>query len=253
MGEATLSITRPRLISYYFPGDAPDQFSRLARVLRFTAAAHCPEWAIEVQQIEPEPCRAADGTAAYEHNTQKLDAWAAAVGAAADGERILLIDADTMIARPLDDVWADSFDLAYTVRPLRTRLPLNAGVIFLRVSDRTRAFLARWRDENRRMLRDRLHHQAWRTRYGGINQAALGAVLESEAVRGVSLLQLPCVEWNCEDSTWADFDPNRTRIVHLKSSLRMAVFHGHSSAGLKPIITAWRRQEQAAIRAWATA
>ena len=151
-----------------------------------------------------------------------------------------------MILRPLNAVWDLPFDVAYTVRP--RLLPLNAGVVFVRVSDRVRAFMTAWRDENRRMLTDTQHHQVWRRRYGGINQAALGAVLESPRTDGLAITPLPCSEWNCEDSTWRAYDPDVTRIVHLKSQLRIALFHGGSGGQeVRRLVTLWRALERAAL------
>lgn len=216
--------TTPRLVSCYFGIGAGNQWPRLARVLEFSARRQCPAWEIDVHAIAPAPCASGLHTPSHDHNTQKLDYWVDVATRAADGDRLALLDADTMIVRPLDAVWDASFDLAYTLRARGCRLPLNAGVVFVRISDRSRAFLTAWRDENRRMLRDRLRHQAWRRTYGGMNQAALGCLLESGGASALTLRPLSCREWNCEDSCWSTFDPAVTRIVHVKSGLRRAIF-----------------------------
>lgn len=239
----------PILYACHFAGDASEQFDRLARVLAHTARQHCNGWDIRVERISPAPCRALDGTVAYERNTQKLDAWVDVMHALPDGAQLLLIDADTMILRTLNDVWQRDFDIAYTVRPSSCRLPLNAGVLFVRVNDRSRAFLTAWRVENRRMLADRTYHLQWRRKFGGINQAALGATLQHHAA-GVMLDRLPCHEWNCEDSTWTAFDPAVTRILHIKSALRMGVFAtGIVRPPVKALVGLWRRVEKDAVRA----
>lgn len=243
-------MTAPRLVACWFPGDAEAQWRRLARVLAYTAAQQCSTWRIDIRAIRPPAAPAIDGTPASEHNTQKLDHWWQTVEALADGTRVLLIDADTMILRPLDEVWDRPFDVAYTVRPPRARMPFNAGVLFLRVSDRTRNLLARWAEVNRQMLRSRPLHQPWRRKYGGMNQAALGAVLESAQFSGLDWHPLPCLEWNCEDHTWTGFDPAVTRIVHVKSALRMgALATGLAQPSLRTLIHQWRRLERAAAAA----
>lgn len=236
-----------QLYACYFGAGLRDQWPRLARVLAHTAAQHCPGWTVQIEAIaRPRPQGRV--SAGYIDNTHKLDRWDAVAAAASDGTQLLLMDADTIILRPLDSVWALPFDVAYTVRPATSRFPLNAGVIFLRVSDRTRAFLRAWRDENRAMLQDAARHQPWRKRCGGINQAALGAVLASStSTADVAIARLPCAEWNCEDSTWPAFDPAVTRILHIKSQLRLAVFHGVSGvARWKQLVALWRAGELAA-------
>jgi len=232
----------------YFGAGVKDQWPRLARVLAYTAAQHCAAWTLQIDAIGyPRPL--ARVSAGYVDNTHKLDRWCEVVAAAADGTQLLLIDADTVILRPLDSVWETAFDVAYTTRPATSRFPLNAGVIFVRVSDRSRAFLRAWRDENRQMLKDTDRHQPWRKKFGGINQAALGAVLASPRAADMAIARLPCAEWNCEDSTWPLFDPAVTRILHVKSQLRLAIFQGVSGAARwKSLVALWRARELAAGR-----
>jgi hypothetical protein len=235
----------PRLISCYFGKGAGDQWPRLARVLAHTAAEHCPGWDVDITRITPPPMKSAIGRISHVHNTQKMECWAQAVLNAPAGAQVLLIDADTMILRSIDDVWDQPFDMAYTTKP--SRFPFNSGVVFFRVSPAVREFVERWRAENRRMLGDGKHHQVWRSKYGGINQAALGYMLDSDIAAHLQLVKLPCLEWNCEDSSWSQFDPAVTRIVHVKSALRRAVFRiGPTPTKLRPLMKRWRQLEEAA-------
>ncbi len=234
-------MSAPVLYACHFGGGLHKQWPRLARVLAATAAQHCPDWTVRVEALPaPKPMlRASPGHIA---NTHKLDRWCEILMTASDDTRVLLIDADTVVLQPLDSIWDLPFDLAYTARPEGTRFPLNAGVIAVRVNARSRAFVTAWRDENRRMLADPARHLPWRKRFGGINQSALGAVIGEVALH---LVALPCVEWNCEDSTWKDFDPAVTRILHVKSQLRLAIFHGVSGAARwRPLVALWRARER---------
>jgi hypothetical protein len=238
-------MTPPRLISKWF-GDNP-QFARMARVLEFTGRRHCPDWSIEVERIVPAPRHSPLGIPSHAHNTMKMDVWTMAIAASEDGDRVLLIDSDTMILRPLDDVWAQDFDLAYTVK-LTERFPFNSGVVFLRVGPAVRRFADAWQQENARLLDHPQEHQRWRAKFGGINQAALGAMLTQGLVAelGLRIVQLPCREWNCEDTSWGAFTPT-TRIVHLKSALRRAIFGlGPTQPRLRPLVGLWRQLEREA-------
>lgn len=214
-------MTPPRLESCYFGTDAV--WARMAAVLEMTAAEHCPGWQVSVQRVEPTPLVSALGVPSHARNTEKMAEWHRIVMASADGDRVLLLDADTFIVRSLDDVWDLPFDLAYTTKP--SRFPFNSGVVFLRISDRVKGFVDDWHAENQRMLQDRNYHQPWRTKYGGINQAALGAILNRNGLHGLHVLTLPCREWNCEDSSWWTTTPADARIVHVKSALRKSIFH----------------------------
>lgn len=238
---------RPLLYSCYYRMGS-EQYPRLARVLEHTARRHCPGWDIEVvahdMRVEKPRC----GTEAFGYNTAKLDDWCARVERAELGQRVLLLDTDTVILRPLDDVWQLPFDVAYTIRPPECRLPLNGGVVFLRVSEASRGFMRRWRDENRRMLNDRAYLYRWRRAYGGLNQAALGKVLE-ESGPEIEVRSLPCEEWNCEDSTWAKFS-EATRILHCKSNLRLSLFNlGPTDREVQHLVLLWRRIERGMLEA----
>lgn len=225
-----------RIESPYF-GD----YDRLARVLEHTARHHCPNWAVNVYRIDPTPLKA-HRRAQNSHiaNTQKMESWNDVIQAAPDGDRILLIDADTFFTNPIDDIWDRGFDLAYTNKD--SRFPFNSGVIFVRVSPRTKRFFADWAEVNRNMLIDADRHLPWRAKFGGINQAAFGQMLETN--HGLDMLTLPCQEWNCEDSAWADFDPATTRIVHVKSALRAAVFGNYKRRpGVARLADLWKELE----------
>lgn len=230
---------RPRLEACYFGSEPGGMWRRLAAVLEATAQQHCPSWAVRVAHVTPEKRKSALGVPSHVHNTQKMDEWWRLVSTAPIGDRLLLIDADTMICRPLDAVWDHDFDMAYTTK--RSRFPFNSGVVFFRITEATKAFVHAWRAENIRMLGDGRYHQMWRKKYGGINQASLGALLDRQADFGLRIHSLPCQEWNCEDSAWADFDPAVTRIVHVKSHVRRVLFgKDKPTPAIRPVLDLWR-------------
>lgn len=216
---------RPRLHSVYFGGP---EWDRLANVLRRSARAYNPGWDVQVHNTCGQQPHAQNGRGreSFVANTNKMAHWRSTVAGSPLGARLLLIDADTMILRNLDDVWDTEFDVAYTARdPKQSRFPYNSGVVFVRVRRSVRAWINDWYAENVRMLSDQGHHAVYRRKYGGINQAALGAMLERDQLAGLKVLALPCREWNCEDSEWRRFN-GETRIIHVKSQLRKVVLNG---------------------------
>ena len=237
-------MTAPRIIVRYFDASPRGTWSRLVGVLRRSIERHCAGWDPDIETTPPATLYSSSGRQGDVHNTRKLNAWAAAVQDAANGDRILLLDADTLILRSLDDVWDRPFDLAYTTRPAESRYPFNGGVVFLRVSPATKAFVARWQEENLTMLTDAAHHRVWSPAFGGINQSALGMLLTQKA-HGLSIARLPCLEWNCEDECWANFSPDRTRIVHYKGGLQRALFNRQPvEPSMEPLIALWLDQER---------
>lgn len=257
-------MSAPHLVSCYFANGSDTRFERMARVLRYTAAKYCPDWTIAIDAITPAPMRSALGVPSHVSNTQKMEAWWRAVEALPDESRVLLIDADTFIVGPLDAVWDLDFDFAYTSKE-HTRFPFNSGVVFLRVTPAVRAFMRVWRDENVRMLGDAANHRPWREAYGGINQASLGYALRQAGIDPkhppadafpftssagtMQIRRIPCQVWNCEDSHWHTFDPQATRIVHLKGILRTCLFQPTSRRSrLRTLITLWHALERDAGR-----
>jgi len=231
-------MTQPRLLACYFDGGLgrAEMYRDLAVVLERTARKECPAWDIRVERIEPPEYVSAMGNPSHVWNTQKLEWWRDQVRAAADGDRLLLIDGDTAILKPLDSIWERSFDLAFTFR--ETGLPLNGGVVFVRVSPQSRLFVERWWQINIRLLGNAVAHTPWRAKYAGMNQAALGCLLET-VEHGCEIVRLPCREWNsCSPDM---YDPRVARILHVKSSLRRAVFGFEKPRTNMPhVIDAWR-------------
>lgn len=243
-----------RIESVYFELGGDKRYTRMARVLAASARMHCPGWAVNIK-----PCAAPLSAERRDNrlrrglatNSDKLTAWTDVVCSAPDGDRIALLDADMMVLRPLDCVWDHEFDVAYTTKPV-VRLPINGGVVFVRVNDRSRAFMRQWLEINTRLYHDPSEHKQWRAAFGGMNQAALGCLLntpcEYEAHSYAALLELPCAEWNaCNEDLWSKH--SMARVVHIKSNLRRSVFRGrrsHIRPDLKSIREQWYAYDRAA-------
>src|SRR5262245_45370586 len=129
----------PRLITCY----EGEKYSRLAHVLSATAAKYCPTWQVIATLLVLHP-----------DDATKLLHWCEAIESAPDGTPLALMDCDTMILKPLDDLWQQDFDVAITVRnPKHSPWPNNAGVVFVRASDRVRAFFRHWLAGERKLLK----------------------------------------------------------------------------------------------------
>lgn len=242
------SPDRPRLEACWFRN--PDahrnqMYRRLAQVLDYSARKHCPGWIVNLERLEPPPYVSAMGNPSHVWNTQKLEFWRRQTLAAPDGARLLLIDGDMLFRKPIDSIWDHDFEMAYTIRDGGSRLPFNGGVVFIRVSTATRAFLDRWWAVNLRFLTHAAEHKNWRLKYAGINQASFGCLLE-KGTGLTKILKLKCSEWNlCE---WERHPPEGARIIHIKSSLRVRLFHELQRSGAgrhsKQIIAWWLAEEK---------
>ena len=214
-----------------------DQYEKLAAVLRHTASKFNPDWTIDVRKIQPSSRRSASGAQSHADNNYKLEAWAREVREAPDGERLLIVDADTFVVGELDSLWDHPFDVAYTYRENAERFPLNGGVIAVRVGYESRRFFDAWVAQDAAFFNDAALHEPYQRKYGGMNQASLGYLID----RGdFNLAALPCGVWNCEDTNWATFGEH-TRIVHVKSALRLAVFSLATNRHVRKLAALWKK------------
>jgi len=248
-----------RLYACFFPLAGQRKYIRMARVLEYTARKHCPGWDVRVEQIAPVESvgervkiRHLTGKLGSRHglrtNTDKRGDGVRFGEGCQDGDEIMLVDADTMVMRPLDPVWDLEFDVAYTVKELCPRLPINGGVVPLRVNERSRAFMRQWLAVNDRLYVNPVEHKRWRDSYGGMNQAALGYMLETGDMPACQLLELQAAEWNsCHERTWRH--AHDARIVHVKSALRRSVFARPSpDPAVRALSEEWKRLEVEAQR-----
>lgn len=214
-------------------------YERLAKVLAYSASRHCSTWHRQIRHVSM-----------VKWEVSKHQYWAEQIDAAADGARLLLMDCDALILHPLDDVWEQPFDMAYTARDKAvSSWPNNAGVLFVRVSPAVRTFVRTLLADVRRMLKAPLADQVrWRNASGSIDQAALMHLFRSPLGQTLTIAALPCRVWNCEDSEWARFDPS-TRILHVKGSLRNSLCGQHVSpkrqAAVAPLAELWKAAERA--------
>ncbi len=155
----------------------------------------------------------------YTQNTRKTRHQRRYVDSCQDGDLVGFLDVDTLILKPLEEIEQfDAFDLAYTMKPAESRLRLNTGVTFCRVSEKVRKFYDRWEYAATAMLRNKVSHRAFIAEYGGINQSSLGFLLK-ENKHGLRMLELASRIWNCTQDTIGSVK-DQAKIVHLLRDVR---------------------------------
>lgn len=221
-----------------------DRWRRMARVLDHSARAAMPDWSVSVRMHTP-PALSGQ-SASFVSNTHKLDEWERVIAEAPDGAEIVLIDTDTMILGPLDAAFDGDDDVRFTRKYNTARFVLNGGVVVVRVNERSRAFMRAWRERNAEFFGDELARAKWIATYGGLNQSALGSLLEEKHDAKVGFLD--CAEWNaCYEPLWQRAASIGAKVVHFKSHLRQALFSGQN-ARYFGLISRWKRFERDALR-----
>jgi len=213
--------SQPRLITVYFdPGkDGRADFNRLLNAYRASAGTH----GVTVEVVEC-PRVALSGNVRWaEDNTVKLRVWQQIVEQATGPT--IITDADMlMLNGDLASAFYEPFDVGFTwrSRPEGAKLPINGGVFFFRPSEQTTAFMRQWVEVNERMYVDKPFHLTWKKKYQGINQSALGYMLETGG-HGCKIARMPCATWNALDEDWPRVQhPGEARFLHIKGILRKA-------------------------------
>lgn len=160
-------------------------------------------------------------------NHQKLIAWADY--AKTMNENAIFIDCDMLILGDLSEVFdLYDFDIAITSLTNRKRFPFNGGVVFVRNTDKAKAFMQRWTEVDLQMFEDIIFHRKYKKKYQGMNQSALGYLYEEEK-NIANLIQVPCEKYNAVDQNWKEINENTPKekmplAIHYKGSLRKQLF-----------------------------
>lgn len=146
-------------------------------------------------------------------NTIKLEKWAENFT-----DDTVFLDADMLCTGNILDAFDKFNHVAYTKNTHPNRI-LNAGVFFAKYSDYSVDFMQEWVDTNRKMLNCKIFHTPWRRKYQGINQAALGYMLEN----GWDATPLDDSYNLCH---WVPGKIETAKMLHIKGKLRTAVLCG---------------------------
>jgi hypothetical protein len=158
-----------------------------------------------------------------------------------NGEMICLIDVDTIVLGDLSDIEQEGeFDLVLTVRSTLARI--NTGVVFVRVSERTKSWYQRWYDLVLEILQDPKRLRHLKAKYAGINQSALSVMLLK--THNLIIKHVPCEIWNCTPTCYSKFSLS-TKVVHMLEQTRGAISRGHQTRGkTHKIISIWNDLER---------
>lgn len=168
----------------------------------------------------------------FKYNTVKLRLWTEFLGKTKD-KHVILADCDMLNLRPAGYAFKYDFDIAFTERTKISRIPMNGGILFVKVNRRSISFFKEWLKINIKMFKDPVFHQKYRRKYAGMNQSAFGYMYEKK--KGLCKLhKFYTKEFNAVDCDWPTVD-GKTVFLHTKSTLRKLVL------GEKPLTGKYKR------------
>jgi hypothetical protein len=231
-----------KIITVQFDRGTSDAYKRMMNTYKKSIAVNMPNAELLEFNI-PEPEVRRGDNKFFSANTDKLSIWLECVEKYNDN--IALTDCDMLCVKDFNDVFNLDFDVAITMHEDGAILPLNGGVIFVKPTENAKYFMQLFKKVNDEMYNDKEFHQKWRDKYAGINQSAMGYILETGGYRA-NVLKLPCQIYNNCDPEWPTIDDN-TRLVHIKGKLRQYVLRNYDFRAMPARIvkaaSLWRKME----------
>jgi hypothetical protein len=240
-----------------YPGE--NTYAKLSKVLEYSLKKNCPSIPYEFNH-SPHPTKIKDKKS-HASNAFKLERWLETMERVNDD--IIFLDADMLVLKDLSDCFDDDFDIGITALPgfqqllgaapgtrrdpPRERIPYNGGVMLARNNEAARNFMRELNRIDLAMYNDHRLHDRYRAKYAGMNQAAMGCLLETQTVARVKFFD--CREWNSCRDQWV-VDEKTCRILHIKSRTRKNVFLPTAISLIDPCmrnaVAIWRRYAQEA-------
>lgn len=123
---------------------------------------------------------------------------------ASNSKNIVYLGGDTLLQNNIDEVFEHNFDMAVTVRSLRWGEMINAEIIFLRKSPKTRNLLKQWSEITDEMIESNILGE----------QSALNELYK----RKPNIKAFPAESYNCF-KMWKRLDPKYNKILHYRGGL----------------------------------
>ena len=208
-----------KVITVTFDFGESKKYKELHDVFLYSLEKNCPD-AQWISNLLDEPPLNGQ-VKGFITNTVKLMKWVEELKMCEFGDNVIFMDCDMLVLGDLKPAFKKNFDVAYTFRT-QCKFPVNGGIIFVKVNEKSIVFFERFLEVNNEMLADKEFHQYYRNIYAGMNQAAFGYMLEEES-KIANLKPLPCKTWNVCDH-YTEALQNGARVLHIKGKLRQNIF-----------------------------
>jgi len=220
-----------QIVTVQFNYPNRSNYKKLLNVFEYSCKKNMPDATFNKICIEA-PENKTSRALNFKYNTVKLRLWTEFLENTKD-KYVILADCDMLALKSAGYAFKHDFDIAYTERTRISRIPMNGGIVFVKVNKRSIAFFREWLRVNVKMFKDPAFHQRYRKKWAGMNQAAFGYMLEQKR-EIANIKKFYTKEFNAVDCDWPTVD-NKTVFLHCKSKLRKMVLHE------KPINKAYKK------------
>lgn len=228
-----------QIVTVCFDYDDRPEFKMLLDVFRYSIKKNMPD--ADYIEYRPTPPPYDGRNHGYLDNTIKLKYWHDHM--LITKENTIFIDCDMLALKDAKHAFYNKFDIAYTACPRGYMVPLNGGVIFAKPTPAAREFFYRLMYINDKMYYDYSFHKPWQDKYHGMNQSAMGYVIENMA-SDIFLEKYTTQEWNAIECDWRRMT-DRTVFCHINKQLRRFIVAGIPPRGtLSKAMSLWYKYKE---------
>lgn len=161
-------------------------------------------------------------------NAYKLKKWIDFIKQS-NSDKIIFSDCDMMFLDDIDEVYDRDFHIGMTKYTItkNNKWPYNGGIIFVKRNDLTDEFFDLFYNVNLELINNPTKHRYYQHRYDGMNQAAMGCILEEHNKNNKFniALDIPNAIYNSCENDWPTLNPYETKVIHYKVYLRLLIIH----------------------------
>jgi hypothetical protein len=160
--------------------------------------------------------------------SQKTYFWHKAMHHLTVNDNIAFLDSDMLVHKDFTEVFSSDFEVGYLEKDFDSLFRLNGGSIFVKDIEKGKVFFDQWLAECNKYAGCGDHEkEEIENNYGGLDQYALYKTINLLSP-SIKLKNLPATVYNLHGD-WSRFDPEKTCIVHYKSSWYKLLFDHDTS------------------------
>lgn len=155
-------------------------------------------------------------------------------------EDIVFMDCDMLVIKEIKGIFDLVSHFGITISDYPRLVPINGGVMVVKNTPEGKKQFQELTNINSLMMKNRSLHYRYRKTYAGMNQSAMGYLIEKGAIWD----KLPMSEWNLCDP-WHLYP--YTRVIHYKSRLGICALENRKTY-FPDLVALWQKYHNLALQ-----
>ena len=235
---ADIPYKKVRAVTVVFDYPGTDVYSTVLQAWENSIKTNMPNAIAEIIRLGPPKPDPDERRTRHISNALKSRAWEKIVSEAIETgskDDLLLMDCDTIVLRDISNMFMHDFDIALTHRygamVHTSREPINTGVVAVRPNKKSLEFFKQLTKAVDYLFDNPdIHHTYWE-HYRGIQQSALGYVIENTDEMKLNVKLFPCKYYNASPTNEYQDMGSEARVMHLQNVMRKMVDQDEDNTG----------------------